>query len=538
LVSFKRAAKLRGETEMLQRETGGRVRQAPYDVAIVGGGVNGCGIARDAAGRGLSVYLCEKGDLAGATSSASTKLIHGGLRYLEHYEFRLVRESLQEREVLLAAAPHIIWPLRFVLPHHSGLRPAWLIRTGLFFYDTLGGRKVLPGTRRLDLTKDPAGEPLKPEFRQAFEYSDCWVEDARLVVLNAMDAAARGATVETRTELITARRRSGLWFLTTRDAETGQTREIAAKALVNAAGPWVAELLGNRLGLPVDAPVRLVKGSHIVVPKQFAHDRAYIFQNSDKRIVFAIPYQNAFTLIGTTDRDYQGDPGAPRAAEDEIAYLCASASEYFRRPVRPADVVHTYSGVRPLYDDGAGDAQSATRDYVLKLEGGEGTPPVLNIYGGKITTYRRLAEAALDKLKPHLPGLPGSWTAGASLPGGDFPVDGYAAEVGKLQALCPICRPAHAARLVRAYGTRARSIVEGVRGEGDWGEVFGADLTEREVRYLMEHEWARTADDVLWRRSKLGLRFTPEETIRLEDWMAQARVGDALPTARASGAAS
>jgi glycerol-3-phosphate dehydrogenase len=520
---------------MLQCETGGgKVRQAPFDIGIIGGGINGCGIARDAAGRGLSVFLCEKGDLAGATSSASTKLIHGGLRYLEYYEFRLVREALMEREVLLRAAPHIIWPLRFVLPHHRGLRPAWLIRLGLFLYDHLGGREILPGARRIDLAANDAGKPLKPEFRSAFEYSDCWVEDSRLVVLNAMDAAARGATIETRTEMLKAERRGGLWAITLRDVTNGALREISARALVNAAGPWVAELMTDRLGLPVDAPVRLVKGSHIVVPKVFEHDRAYIFQNADGRIVFAIPYEQDFTLIGTTDIDYEGDPADPKITDAELRYLCGAASEYFRKPVLASDVVRTYSGVRPLYDDGANDAKAATRDYVLKVEGGDGLPPVLNIYGGKITTYRRLAVAAMEKLSPYFDNLPGQWTATAPLPGGDFPVDGFAAEVAGLQALCGACGPAHARRLVRAYGTRARMIVEGVRSEADWGKMFGADLTEREVRYLMEHEWARTADDVLWRRSKLGLRLGAIEARRLDIWMREARL-DAAPAARASG---
>jgi glycerol-3-phosphate dehydrogenase len=507
------------------------VRQAPFDIAIIGGGINGCGIARDAAGRGLSVFLCEKGDLASATSSASTKLIHGGLRYLEYFEFRLVREALREREVLLRAAPHIIWPLRFVLPHHRGLRPAWLIRLGLFLYDHLGGREILPGARRVDLRGEEPGRALKPEFREGFEYSDCWVEDSRLVVLNAMDAAERGAVVETRTEMLKAERNGGLWVVTLRDHATGAVREIAAKTLVNAAGPWVAEVIADRLRMPVDAPVRLVKGSHIVVRKLFDHDRAYIFQNADGRIVFAIPYERNFTLIGTTDLDYEGDPTGPAITDAEVAYLCGAASEYLRRPVVPTDVVWTYAGVRPLYDDGASEAQAATRDYVLKVEGGEGLAPVLNIYGGKITTYRRLAEAALDKLRPRLTGMAGSWTAGATLPGGDFPVDRFEAEVASLRARCPCCGPGLARRLVRAYGTRARIIVEGVRSAADWGETFGADLTAREVRYLMDHEWARTADDVVWRRSKLGLSISPAEAARLDAWMAGAHSEPAVPAA-------
>jgi glycerol-3-phosphate dehydrogenase len=511
------------------------VREAPFDIAIIGGGINGCGIARDAAGRGLSVLLCEKADLASGTSSASTKLIHGGLRYLEYYEFRLVREALAEREVLLRAAPHIVQPLRFVLPHHRGLRPAWLIRLGLFLYDHLGGRKLLPPTKRLDLTRDEAGKSLKPEFRDGFEYSDCWVDDSRLVVLNALDAAERGATIKTRTEMVKAERRDGLWAVTLR-GEGGGLREILARALVNAAGPWVAELLTERLGLPVDAPVRLVKGSHIIVPRLFTHDRAYIFQNADGRIVFAIPYEGDFTLIGTTDLDYDGDPGEPSATKAEIEYLCSAAGEYFKDKPQPSDVVRTYAGVRPLYDDGASEAQAATRDYVLKIEGGNGKAPVLNIYGGKITTYRRLAEAALEKLADHIANLGKPWTADANLPGGDFPVDDFAAEVARLQAACPACKPAHARRLVRAYGTRARKVVDGVRTQADWGETFGADLTEREVRYLAEHEWARTADDVLWRRSKLGLRMSQAEAGRLDDWMRGMVLAAERPAAMAGAA--
>jgi len=511
------------------------VREAPFDIAIIGGGINGCGIARDAAGRGLSVLLCEREDLASGTSSASTKLIHGGLRYLEYYEFRLVREALAEREVLLRAAPHIVWPLRFVLPHHRGLRPAWLIRLGLFLYDHLGGRKILPAAKRVDLGRDEAGRPLKPEFRDGFEYSDCWVDDSRLVVLNALDAAERGATIKTRTEMVKAERRGGVWAVTVRE-EGGGLREFLARALVNATGPWVADFLTSRLGLPVDAPVRLVKGSHIIVPRLFEHDRAYIFQNADGRIVFAIPYEGEFTLIGTTDLDYDGDPGKPQATEAEIDYLCSAAGEYFKQGPRRSDVVRTYAGVRPLYDDGASEAQAATRDYVLKIEGGEGKPPVLNIYGGKITTYRRLAEAALEKLAPYFPKLGRAWTASASLPGGDFLVSGFAAEVDRLQALCPSCRPAHARRLVRAYGTRARRIVEGVRGQADWGETFGSDLTEREARYLAEQEWARSADDILWRRSKLGLRLSDSEAGRLDDWMRDLMPAVSQPPAMAGAA--
>ncbi len=497
--------------------------EASVDLAIIGGGINGCGIAREAAGCGLSVFLCEQADLASATSSASTKLIHGGLRYLEHYEFRLVREALREREVLWRMAPHIAWPLRFVLPHHAGLRPAWLLRLGLFIYDHLGGRTVLPGTRTLDLRSDPAGAPLKPGYGTAFEYSDCWVDDARLVVLNAMDAAARGTTVRTRTRCVEAERAGDAWRVTLADKDTGARETIRARALVNAAGPWVGAGLGGTVRAGTPAKVRLVQGSHIVVRRIFDHERCYIFQNADGRIIFAIPYERDFTLIGTTDRDYRGDPGAVAASAEEIAYLCAAASEYFARPIVADDVVWTYSGVRPLYDDGSPEAKAVTRDYVLDLDAPAGAPALLNIFGGKITTYRRLAVHALEKLLPHLPALkvkPG-WSAGEALPGGDFPIDGVDALIASLRAAAPWLAPDHAARLVRAYGTRARIILEGARGAADLGQRFGADLSAREVVYLMNQEWACEAADVVWRRSKLGLRMSATEIAELDAWMAQ-----------------
>ena len=496
-----------------------------FDIAIIGGGINGCGIAREAAGRGRSVFLCEQDDLASATSSASTKLIHGGLRYLEHYEFRLVREALQEREVLWAMAPHIIWPLRFVLPHHSGLRPAWLLRFGLFLYDHIGGRKRLPGTRMLNLDRDDTGVPLKGLYRRAFEYSDCWVEDARLVVLNAMDAAARGAVIRTRTRCTGAVREGGAWLVSLEEAGTGQREQIRARTLVNAAGPWVAQMAGTLLGAGSQAAVRLVQGSHIVVRKLFDHDRCYIFQNEDGRIVFAIPYERDFTLIGTTDRDYRGDPGGPRASEEEIAYLCNAATHYFSRRVTPADIVWTYSGVRPLYDDGTEEAQAVTRDYVLALDAPAGVPALLNVYGGKITTFRRLAEAAVEKIAPHLPGASGKagWTRGTHLPGGDFPVDGFGALTRAIATEHPYLSPEHVRRLARAYGTRTAQLLDGCRTMADLGRRFGADLTEREVVYLMDHEWAAVAADIVWRRSKLGLRMTAEEIAALDSWMLQRR---------------
>jgi glycerol-3-phosphate dehydrogenase len=490
-----------------------------YDIAIIGGGVNGCGIARDAAGRGLSVLLVEQNDLASGTSAASTKLIHGGLRYLEHYEFRLVRESLKEREVIWGMAPHIVWPLRFVLPHHSGLRPAFIIRLGLFLYDHLGGRKLLPPTKTLDLRTDPAGKPLKSEFRRGFEYSDCWVQDARLVVLNAMDAAARGAEIRVRTEMTSARRMGDHWELTIADRLSGREETKSARILVNSAGPWVAEVLSNRLGRNTKAQVRLVKGSHIVVPRLVTHDRAYIFQNADGRIIFAIPYERDFTLIGTTDVEFSGDPNRVEIDSSEISYLCAAASEYFAEAIEASDVVWTYSGVRPLYDDGGEAAQAVTRDFVLELDTAGPDAPLLSVFGGKITTYRHLAEEALKKLKPWLDKAKPEWTRGATLPGGEFPVTGFDAFAATLIADYPGLPKSTLHRLARSYGTRARQIVEGCKAEVDLGARFGADLFEREVAYLVEHEWARTADDILWRRSKLGLHFTKEERAALERWL-------------------
>ena len=486
-----------------------------FDIAVIGGGINGCGIARDAAGRGLRVALFEQNDLGGATSAASTKLVHGGLRYLEHYEFRLVREALIEREVILQLAPHIVWPLRFVLPHHKGLRPAWLLRLGLFLYDNLGGRKILPGTSAVDLANDPRGAPLKPEYRKGFEYSDCWVEDSRLVVLNARDAADRGAEIHARTPVRRAIRDGDLWRLTVGAEER---REIAARVLVNAAGPWVGSVLSGVIHANAQEAVRMVQGSHIVLPRLYDHDRCYIFQNADDRIVFAIPYERDFTLIGTTDRDFNGDPGAVQASAEEIAYLCEAASEYFRKPITPDQVVWTYSGVRPLYDDGASKAQEATRDYVLTLEDPPGGAPLLNVFGGKITTYRKLAEAALDKLKPFLPDAP-RWTHATPLPGGDFPHDGFEALVARLQGQASFVAPETVRRWARAYGTKARRITEKLAQESDLGRHFGADLHECEVRYLVAEEWCRRADDILWRRSKLGLRLRAGQAAALEAYL-------------------
>ncbi|MEZ5838293.1 MAG: glycerol-3-phosphate dehydrogenase [Geminicoccaceae bacterium] len=490
-----------------------------YDLAVVGGGINGCGIARDAAGRGLSVFLCEKGDLAQATSSASTKLFHGGLRYLEHYEFRLVREALVERETLLRAMPHISWPLRFVLPHHAGLRPAWLLRLGLFIYDHLGGRRILPGTRSLDLTSDIAGKPLKDIYKRGFEYSDCWVQDSRLVVLNARDAAARGATIAVRTAMVTARREGGLWQVELEDALTGERRQIRARGLVNAGGPWVSEIIDDRLHLHAGDRIRLVGGSHIVVRRIHDHDRAYIFQNADNRIIFAIPYEQDFTLIGTTDRDHEGDPGEVACSAQEAAYLCAAASEYFSKPLSTSDIVWRYAGVRPLYDDGAKSATSATRDYVLRVNDEGGKAPLLNIFGGKITTYRRLAESALAKLQPYFPRMKAPWTAGVAMPGGDFPVDGVEDLKQQVRARYDFVDAAFADRLVRHFGTEAFDVLGTARRFEDLGRHFGFNLTEAEVRWMMQREWAWRAEDVVWRRTRLGLRLTKEEIENLDRWM-------------------
>jgi glycerol-3-phosphate dehydrogenase len=510
-----------------------------FDLAIIGGGVNGCGIARDAAGRGNSVFLCEMNDLASGTSSWSTKLVHGGLRYLEYYEFRLVREALIEREILWQIAPHIIRPLRFVLPHHAGLRPAWLLRLGLFLYDHIGGRHLLPPTRSVDLTRDEVGQPLIPHrYTKGFEYSDCFVDDARLVVLTARDAADRGAEIRTRSRAVQIRQADGVWQVTVENTFSGERSTIQARVLVNAGGPWVEDVLASGAGVNAKAKVRLVQGSHIVVPKLYAHDRAYMFQNSDGRIVFVIPYQDDFTLIGTTDRDYHGDPAKVKATPEEIQYLCDSVSEYLAKPVKPEDVVWTYAGVRPLYDDGASEAKAATREYVLELDTPDGMP-LLSIYGGKITTHRRLAEEVLERLSPYLRGTKAreGWTAKAALPGGDMDVSAVAALAAELVRSYPFLTLVHANRLAHAYGTRATKLLGTAKTLADLGQSFGATLTESEVRYLMSVEWARTAEDVVWRRSKLGLRLSVAEIAVIDDWIATNRGSSERPVLEARGRA-
>ncbi len=525
---------------------------ADCDLLVVGGGVNGCGIARDAAGRGLSVILAERGDLAQATSSASTKLFHGGLRYLEYFEFGLVRKALIERETLLKAMPHISWPMRFVLPYHAemrfasdtptsrllsavmpwmkGRRPSWLIRLGLFLYDHLGGREVLPGASTLDLRSAPEGASLQDRFETAFEYSDCWVEDSRLVLLNARDAEARGATILTRSEVVSAEVQDGQWHVVLRDMETGDVSTRTARMLVNAAGPWVADVISGRMRRNTGEQVRLVRGSHIVTRKLFEHDKAYFFQGGDGRIIFAVPYETDFTLIGTTDVEHPDLAEPAVCTEAERDYLLAFASEYFEHPVTANDIVWSYSGVRPLYDDGAASATAATRDYVLSTDTDAGAP-ALSVFGGKITTYRKLAEEALEHVGDHLPQCQGAWTAGIALPGGNFPVDGAGRLADDLRAAHPFLTERWAQRLVRAYGTEAGEVLGGARTANELGRSFGATLTEREVSWLMEREYARTAEDVLWRRTKLGLRLSVDETAVLDAHMKEVRTHGVMAAA-------
>ncbi|MFC0282329.1 glycerol-3-phosphate dehydrogenase [Camelimonas abortus] len=500
--------------------------EGPLDVLVIGGGVNGCSIARDAAGRGLKVALAEQDDLASWTSSASTKLIHGGLRYLEQYAFRLVRESLQERERLLRVAPHLIHPLRFVLPHHPDLRPAWLIRAGLLLYDHLGGRGSLPRSRALRLAGSPEGAPLQERYRRGFSYYDCSVDDSRLVVLTALDAARRGAYVWTRTRLVGARRAGPLWEAQLQ-ARDGRSWRVTARTLVNAAGPWVASVLTGVLGVAPEERLRLVRGSHIAVPKLYGGDHAYIFQNGDGRVVFAIPWRSGLTLIGATDAPHGGDPAAATATAEEIAYLCAAASAYFRRPVTPADVVHSFAGVRALHDPVAGRKPSeVTRDYALSVQRFGGEPPVLSVYGGKITTCRRLAEHALEQLSRWLPTAGPAWTASAPLPGGELdagPLAGaaaFSAFLTRQLARYAWAPPALTERMARAYGALMDDILAGARDLAGLGEHFGAGLFEAEVVWLVRHEWAQTAGDILWRRTRLGLAMPEEGRLRLEAWLA------------------
>lgn len=510
------------------------------DVFVIGGGINGCGIARDAAGRGLRVALAEMNDLASATSSASTKMFHGGLRYLEFFEVNLVRHALAERETLLRAMPHISWPMRFVLPYSpdmrfegetpvsrvlswvmpwmKGRRPAWMIRFGLFLYDHLGGRDILPGTKTLTLSGTPEGAPLKDGFKKAFEYSDCWVEDSRLVVLNARDAEERGAQIMVRTMVETAVRTDDHWDITLRDTQSDETQVMRARMLVNAGGPWVGDIIHQKVRIKSNEGVRLVRGSHIVTKRLYDHDKCYFFQGTDGRIIFAIPYETDFTLIGTTDVEHHDPDVAPECTPQEQSYLVDFANKYFEKNISVDDIVWTYSGVRPLYDDGASSATAATRDYTLKVDAAEGAP-ILNIFGGKITTYRKLAEDAMDKIVRFFPDTSGHWTAGVALPGGDFGVGDVDALIDRLATEYDFLGPIWARRMVRAYGTDSWKILGEAMTDADLGTAFGATLTEREVIWLMTHEFARTAEDVIWRRNKLGLRLSAQEGAKLEQWM-------------------
>ncbi|HEV7253632.1 MAG TPA: glycerol-3-phosphate dehydrogenase [Mesorhizobium sp.] len=488
------------------------------DLFVIGGGVNGAGIARDAAGRGLSVALCEKDDLGQGTSSRSGKLVHGGLRYLEYGEFRLVREALIEREVLLQSAPHIIWPMRFVLPHSPDDRPAWLVRLGLFLYDHLGGRKRLPPTRVLDLARSPEGAPIKERYAKGFEYSDCWVDDSRLVVLNALDAHERGVTVLPRNPCVSARREDGLWTVKTRDVASGQMRSFRARALVNAAGPWVNDIVGRVAGLNATRKVRLVKGSHLVTPKFWEGPHAYLVQNTDKRVIFINPYEGNKALIGTTDIPFDGRPEEVVADEGEIAYLLGAVNRYFKRPPGRDDVLSSFSGVRPLYDDNADNPSAVTRDYMFELDAPENQPPMLSVFGGKITTFRKLAEHALEKLKPFFPAMGGAWTARAPLPGGDMPDADFDRFLAGLQGAHPWLPAKLARHYARLYGTRAETLLEGAAGVGDLGQEFGPLFHEREALYLFAHEWASTPEDVLERRTKHGLHMSADERAAFAAW--------------------
>ncbi|WP_102960361.1 glycerol-3-phosphate dehydrogenase [Mangrovicella endophytica] len=487
------------------------------DLLVVGGGINGAGIARDAAGRGLSVILCEKDDLAEGTSSRSGKLVHGGLRYLEYYEFRLVREALIEREVLMKNAPHIIWPMRFVLPHSPDDRPAWLVRLGLFLYDHIGGRKKLPGTRSLDLSRDPEGAPLLDKYTRGFEYSDCWVDDARLVVLNAVGAQERGAEVLTRTAFVGARRESGAWTAELRNSRTGQTRTVRARAIVNAGGPWVQGVIDHIAGTEHRRKVRLVKGSHIVVPKFWEGANAYLVQNHDKRVIFINPYEGDKALIGTTDIPYDGRAEDVTADESEIDYLLAAVNRYFKEKLTRADVLRSFSGVRPLFDDGKGNPSAVTRDYVFDVDDTDGVP-LLNIFGGKITTYRELAERGMHRLKRFFPAMGPDWTHDSPLPGGEIPDADYEAFRERLKANYPWMPGSLRRHYGRVHGSRTAEIVGTATSLEGLGRHFGGNLYEAEVRYLVDHEWALTAEDVMWRRTKHRLHLSEADQAAFARW--------------------
>jgi glycerol-3-phosphate dehydrogenase len=493
---------------------------ADYDIAIIGGGINGTGLARDAAGRGLRVLLAEMGDLASGTSSASSKLVHGGLRYLEHGAFRLVREALAEREVLMRMAPHLVKPMRFVLPPLPGGRAPLKLRFGLFLYDILGARRLLPGARTIDLTHHVVGQPLKRFFRYAFEYSDCWVDDSRLVVLNAVDAAERGASIRTRTRCVRVDRHDDEWELVL--TNRGRRETATARVLVNAAGPWIGAVADTVIRQPLKAGVRLIKGSHIVVRRRFDHQSGYILEADGGRVVFVLPFAEDFTLIGTTDENFVGDLMAPAPDSAEITYLCDVTNRYFRDRITTDELVWSYSGVRALYDDGAGEPEDVTRDYVLTLDAAPDQAPLLTVYGGKITTFRRLAEAAMAKIARYVPGKQAkrAWTAASKLPGGEFAAGGVDRLVDDMIVRWPFLSQAHARRLARAYGLRCERFLGEAQSLDQLGPRFAGDLTGAELRYLVEHEWAQSADDVLWRRSKLGLKASAQDRAAIEDFIA------------------
>lgn len=486
-----------------------------FDVFIVGGGINGAGIAADAAGRGLSIGLCEMGDLAQATSSSSSKLIHGGLRYLEHYEFRLVKEALNEREVLLNIAPHLVTPMRFQMPHRPHLRPAWLIRIGLFLYDNLGKRETLMGSKGV---KYGADSPLKADITQGFEYSDCWVDDARLVVANVLSAQRDGAEIFARTRCISAKRVNNQWVIGLEDQITKETREVTAKALVNAAGPWVSSFIETKLERKAPYGIRMIKGSHIVVPKLYQHSNSFIMQNTDKRIIFAIPYREHYTLLGTTDMEYKGDPKAVAISEEETQYILKVTNDHFKKTLTPADVIWSYSGVRPLLEDESSDPSAVTRDYTLHVEDQQNKAPLLSIFGGKITTYRKLALSAMTKLEPYFDNLAAPWTHSKPLPGGNLgmSLDAFAM---KLQQDYPFIGAPLAHRFANSYGDLSHAFLSKANSETDLGQHFGNQLYQLEVDHLIHNEWAHSAEDILWRRTKLGLEFTPDQVDALETYV-------------------
>lgn len=523
-----------------------KTNEAPLDLFVIGGGVNGAGIARDASGRGYTVALAEMNDFASATSSSSTKLFHGGLRYLEFFKVRLVREALIEREVLLKAMPHISWPMRFVLPVYSemrfendtptsrllarlmpwlkGSRPTWLIRLGLFLYDNLGGRKILAGTSSVDLTTAPEGECLESKYQRAYEYSDCWVEDSRLTLLNVKDAEQKGATILARTKVDSAIPVDGIWEIRTTDA-SGKKDVHYAKMIVNAAGPWAGDIIHNTIKLETKEGVRLVRGSHIVTKKLYEHDKSYFFQGTDGRIMFAIPYEEDYTLIGTTDAAHSDTSVKPECSDEEADYMVDFVNNYFKQDITRDDIVWSYSGVRPLYDDGASSATAATRDYVLKVNKTIG-PPTLNIFGGKITTYRKLAESALEKIDDELGRNTSNWTAGAALPGGDVAVDGIPALQEALKTQLPFVSDFTIRRLIRQYGTQAMGIFEDVKSVEDMGQDFGQGIYSREIDWAVDNEWVFCAEDFLWRRSKMGIRFE-EGSHEVLDSYIQSKVDEA-----------